>query len=227
MAKFAENILPQRQWIVLFLVAGIVPLLPGCAGGETSSCQRLSQQQAATIESLNAEIVRLNNEINGTINIPSVLAKSQSELSKQLGSEIANGDLTLTVKEKGLTIRFFEGPLFEPESLALRDSAKATLNKIAGLLTGEFRGNKIILEGHTDGDLPDDSGWKSHWEYTNAMAAEVLHYFIDELGLDPARFMVVSCAEYQREEPANLERAQQLDRRVDIVIAPQKFRKGR
>lgn len=206
-------------WILAFLITG-------CASSDDAPEQRqLLRQQAATIESLNAEIMRLNEEVDETVYARSALNKARETLSRHLSQEIARGDLTIVMQKRGLVIRFLEGALFEPERMALRSSARASLDTIADILMGEFKDNKVILEGHTDDAVPAETGWRSGWEYTNGMAADVLHYFTDVRGLNPARFSVVACAEYQKVDPRDTDEGRAHNRRVEIVITPFKLGK--
>jgi chemotaxis protein MotB len=215
----------MRFSAVAVILLGFGAFFSGCAA-ETPQYQQLSRQQAETIESLNSEIVRLNEEIDETIHSRGSLAKAKAELSKQLADEIASGDLTIVTERKGLVIHFLENALFEPEKVEIRSSAQAALDKIADILMGEFAENKVILEGHTDDAMPSDSGWRSSWEYTGVLSSEVLHYFVDVRGLNPARFEVVSCAEFQKVDPRDTDDGRERNRRVDIVITPQKMTKG-
>lgn len=215
--RYVKKIVPCLSvWVLACLVAG-------CAGGGEDLQQgQLLKQQAATIESLNAEVVRLNQEVDDAIYSRRVLLKAQETLTKQLSEEVSSGDLTIALDRRGLVFRFLENALYEPEKMELRSSAQASLDKIADVLMGDFTANKVFLEGHTDDAIPAETGWRSSWEYTNGMAAGVLHYFVDVRGLNPARFSVISCAEYQKVDPRDTDDGRERNRRVEIIIAPQK-----
>ncbi|MGI6240424.1 MAG: OmpA/MotB family protein [Candidatus Omnitrophota bacterium] len=201
------------------VVLGVLFCLTGCKTTDTQ-CQRISRQQALTIEGLNSEILRLNQEIDTTIGSRASLEKVQAPLASELSREIGTGVLTVSLERKGLVIRILESALFEPDQIDISDSATSFLDPIATYLSGHLRENQVIIEGHLDGPLPDGSGWRSGWEYTQAIAVEVVHYFVDVAGLNSNRFAVAAFNDHCRLNLLDRAGNRARNRRVEIVIVP-------
>jgi flagellar motor protein MotB len=204
---------------VIVAVCVLMPVVfAGCSSGNDDRYRQLNRQQAMTIESLNAEIVRLNQEIDGAISARAKLRDAAERLAKYLAEEVRAGDMTVSLENKGLVIRILESALFEPERIDIRSASEPALDRIADVLGGDLKRHRVIVEGHLDDALPDDSGWRSGWEYTASTAAEVLHYFTDVRGLDPGRFTVASCGEFQRIDPGDTDDGRERNRRVDVIV---------
>jgi flagellar motor protein MotB len=104
--------------------------------------------------------------------------------------------------------------LFASGQATLKDSAKATLNKVAGAIKKDYAGKKIIVDGHTDSD--PISKTKDKWE--------------DNLDLSAARARAVAQYLVSQGVPTNLVKMRALadtaprgdkakSRRVEIVVA--------
>lgn len=201
------------------LIALIVPMCFGCA--KNKDLKLLSRQQAATIESLNTEIERLNQELESALSSQETLFAAKEVLEKQLADQLAAGNVELTMGKRGLVVTVLDRILFDSGKAELKSSAMETLGKVSDALKGELAANRIYVEGHTDNVPIKVSGWKSNWELSTARATEVVHYFIDEGGIAPARFAACGYSEYQPVELNDTREDRIKNRRVEIVISPQ------
>jgi chemotaxis protein MotB len=79
---------------------------------------------------------------------------------------------------------------------------------------------KIGIEGHTDNEPIQASGWKSNWELSAARALGVLHYLQDEKRVEGWRLSAIGYGEQQPVADNAAKDGRQLNRRVEIVIMP-------
>ena len=202
----------------LFLVLTMTVILTSCA--TANDLESLSRQQASTIQSLNREIQRLNEELDRAILSSEDLKSAQKELEDKLRSEMQSGDLSVGLDRRGLVVSMLDRILFDSGKAELKESAKTTLAKVADVLQESLRDHTLDVEGHTDNNPIRYSGWKSNWELSTARATEVVHYFIDQMNVSPERLSAVGYGEYHPVAANNTEDGKMQNRRVEIVISP-------
>lgn len=206
---------------LLFLVA----LSAGCASSqpqESPDLVRINRDQAATIQSLNNEIQRLNTEISHLMEVQpeSGLSQAKAGLEDSLSGEVAAGNLDISVEEKGIVVTVLDRVLFDPGRVELKASAMETLNKVADVLNAEAADHIVYVEGHTD-DIPiRHSTWRSNWELSTARATEVIHYFVDYKNVNPVRLAATGYGEFQPVVSNETPEGRMKNRRVEIVISP-------
>jgi chemotaxis protein MotB len=195
----------------------------GCASADDLRSDSLSRQQSATIESLNNEIVRLNQELEGTVSSREDLQAVIPKLEKMFAEEILRGDVRVVLNSKGLRVTVLDHALFDPDETQFTSSGETTLGKIASVLSSDLSKNRVTLEGHTDDQPIENAGGVTNWEYSIGRATAVLHYFIDVKELSPERFGVVGYAEYRPVDSNATEEGRDRNRRVEIVIIPERI----
>lgn len=193
----------------------------GCA--KNKDLEKVSREQAATIQSLSNEIKRLNDELDQAIRSREDLAKAKEALEDKLRQELGSGDFSLSMQDRGLVLTVQNKVLFDSGKNIVKNSSKAALAKIAVILKEKVGQNQVNIEGHTDNVPISASNWKSNWELSTARATEVIHFFIDEGGLDPDRFAAVGYGEFHPVASNDDVAGRGLNRRVDIVISPKKI----
>ncbi len=204
--------------LFIFLAAGPL-MLTGCA--KNRDLEEISRQQAATIDSLNNEIMRLNKELDEALRAREDLLNAQRELENQLREELKSGDMALSMQEKGLVVTVLSRVLFDSGKADLKESAKASLAKVASVINVQAGEQMIYVEGHTDNVPIRYSGWKSNWELSTGRATEVIHYFVSE-AITPDRIGAVGYGEYHPVASNDTEDGRLQNRRVEIVISPTK-----
>ena len=102
----------------------------------------------------------------------------------------------------------------------MKEDAKGKINKIADVLETTVRDLKVGIEGHTDNVPITRSGWKSNWELSAARSMSVLHYLIDNQGLEPNRLSATGYGEFHPVDSNDTKEGRQKNRRVEIVILP-------
>jgi chemotaxis protein MotB len=194
----------------------------GCASADAPEVRSLSRQQSATIESLNNEIIRLNQELDGTVSRRGDLQAVRPKIEKMLAEQVTRGDVRVTLDPRGLVLIVLDHALFDPDETQFTSSGEETLGKIASVLAADLSKNRVILEGHTDNQPIEDAGGVTNWEYSIGRAIAVLHYFIDVKDLSPERFGVAGYAEYRPVDSNATEEGRDRNRRVEIIITPER-----
>lgn len=116
-----------------------------------------------------------------------------------------------------LILRFDSVLLFDLGKADIRESSLDALKKI-GLMLNKLD-NEIIVQGHTD-DLPiNTQQFPSNWELSTRRATNVIHFFVDECGIDPSRLTATGNAEFKPVKPNDSSENRQQNRRIDIVVS--------
>ena len=155
------------------------------------------------------------------------LLDAKKELEEKLKKEIEEKQIKLEMMNKGLVITFIDEILFDSGKAVIRSKAAPILDSVANVLQKEVVDRKIAVEGHTDNQPIKKSNWKSNWELSTARATSVLHYLVDEKGLDPSRFVVIGYGEYKPVASNDTTAGRQQNRRVEITILPDKLQETR
>lgn len=192
----------------------------GCA--RLKELEKINRQQAATIVSLNNEITRLSDELDAMARQQNELARAKKELEERLANELASGDLGVSMSDRGLVVTMLDRILFDSGKAELKSTAEGTLQKVADVL-GEQAENVIYVEGHTDSDPIRQSGWRSNWELSTARATEVIHYFTEQAGLNPEKFVASGYGEFHPVAENASSEGKTLNRRVEVIISPSKL----
>jgi len=184
------------------------------------------REQAATIQSLNNELTRLNSELGQLLQSRQELINAKMELEEKLQSELGSGNMRVDLQQRGLVVTLLDTILFDSGRAELKDSARETLEKVADVLNEKVKDHYLYVEGHTDNVPIRYSGWKSNWELSASRATEVVHYFIDEKGLMPDRFAAVGYGEFHPVVPNDTEEGKRSNRRVEVVVSPSTYETG-
>lgn len=92
--------------------------------------------------------------------------------------------ITVTRDDKAgtVTVNVPGDVLFASGDAAVKESAKATLGKIAGSIKKEFAGKKLMVDGHTDSDpiVRTADKWKDNLDLSAARARSVADYLISD-----------------------------------------------
>jgi chemotaxis protein MotB len=211
----------DRKKVFSSLCAAVL-IMAGCASANDTEARSLQRQQSATIESLNNEILRLNQELEGKVNFREDLQAAKSRLEGSLAEQTARGDVRVVLDPRGLVVTVLDHALFDPDETQFTSAGEEILKKIAPVLSGDLSEHRVMLEGHTDDQPIKDAGDVTNWEYSVGRAIAVLHYFLDVQKLSPEKFGVAGYAEYQPVASNATEEGRDRNRRVEIVIAHQK-----
>ena len=179
----------------------------------------------------------LKGEINGTQIVVEPIEDETDILEVGIGSknpyDILVEKVTNIIEKNGLseviTIREDDaGVILQLGNSILFDSAKAILKSqsfealdVISTIIPQID-NDIMVQGHTDNRPINSYVYPSNWELSTARAVAVVKYFINEKGLDPARFSATGYGEYRPLVENNSDENMETNRRVDILIVQQK-----
>ncbi len=200
--------------LVILGIGSLISLLAGC----TVVLQKRHTSDIEKIESLSAELERLKM----TKEELSTLKDGYAALEKSLSKEISEQKVSLGIEEKGLVITFVDSVLFDSGKTKLRSAASKILDKVVKVCRRQVADREIGIEGHTDNQPIKYSGWKSNWELSTARATSVLHYLVKK-GISPERLSATGFGEFRPVTTNKTAEGQQKNRRVEIVILPEKI----
>lgn len=216
----------KKFLILVFLLA----LGTGCSSG---NLERINQEQSSTIQSLNKEITKLNEQLNTLAarenqtaagcqetEEGAALQQLKAGFDEKLSGSVQSGDLSVQMQDRGIVVTVLDRILFDPGRADLKPSAIAALDQVAGALQGEASQNMVYIEGHTDNEPVPQSVWRSNWELSTARATEVVHYFSEQKGIDPARLAATGYGEFRPAVSNETPEGRMKNRRVEIVISP-------
>jgi chemotaxis protein MotB len=147
---------------------------------------------------------------------PAGLASSLESLRNALQAEIRQGELKLTLEERGLVISLREAAFFASGDDAIYLGAYSSIAKIAEAIRP--LPNLVRLEGHTDSQPIHNSRFRNNWELSAARSIAMLQVLQSRFGIPADRMAVVGYADTVPVESNNSELGRSHNRRVDIVI---------
>jgi chemotaxis protein MotB len=144
-------------------------------------------------------------------------AKDQAEeLQKELSSAIGDGLLDVEAFNDRVLIRIREKGSFGSGKADLKPEFKPILEQIAKVL--KQRDGHFIIAGHTD-DIPiKTSQFRSNWDLSAKRAASVVHFFIENGGIDPERMEIRAHSDNQPLVPNDSWEHRAMNRRVEISV---------
>ncbi|MCZ6474402.1 MAG: flagellar motor protein MotB [SAR324 cluster bacterium] len=145
---------------------------------------------------------------------PSVL----EQLAAQVETVELPEDLFVTLDDRGVVVSFKDSALFAPASADLLPKAIGSLSRFVKFLYA--LPNKIVVEGHTDDQAIRSAKYPSNWELSSARASAVARFLQGE-GVKGERMTVLGFAEYRPRFRNDSPAKRALNRRIDVIIAPQ------
>lgn len=145
-----------------------------------------------------------------------ILLQALSEIEDKVFKMDAGADMDIQVTQEGIGFRLNNELLFELGSATITPSFKRVLQQI-GLLIKRFS-CQVRIEGHTD-DLPIRTAlFPSNWELSAVRAVAIVRFFVEEMGMDPARFVATGYGQYKPIVPNDSPQNRQKNRRVEIYL---------
>jgi flagellar motor protein MotB len=115
------------------------------------------------------------------------------------------------------TVNFVGDALFDPGKATLKETAKASLDKVAAALKKQYSGKTVRVQGHTDSDPIRHSKWASNQALSQARAEAVQKYLVSK-GVDATRITAEGFGDAKPKDPGNTSTAKAKNRRVEIVV---------
>ncbi len=151
------------------------------------------------------------------------LNEIKKELEQYLQDEHLEGKVTVEMEERGLVISLQDIVLFE--------SGSATITPVAGGIISDIGEhlktipNYLRVEGHTD-NLPIKTAvFPSNWELSVARSTNVVQALINRCGIPPERLSSTGYGEYRPRADNDTPQNRQMNRRVDVLILREMYRK--
>ena len=113
---------------------------------------------------------------------------------------------------EGINVTFNSALLFQINKSNLSDSARSSLDKVAGVFN-DYPETNILVEGHTDDTGPADY----NMTLSQARAESVAHY-LESKGVASNRFTIKWYGETQPKYPNNSDANRALNRRVELGV---------
>ncbi|WP_061245785.1 OmpA family protein [Leptospira noguchii] len=197
---------------------------------ERANCQKkteaLQKEYEKKISDLEGRILVLNDEISKLKHLSENqkkeldrLSDQANELESKLTDEIKKGQIRLKRFHNRLVINIDDKISFDSGSADLKKQIFPALDKIKEIL-GNYPGNLIIIEGHTDNVPIRTKKFSDNWQLSGERALSVLHYFLESKILDPRNFSLAGYGEFQPIVSNDTPENRALNRRVDIVVVP-------
>ncbi len=205
----------NRAWrLTGWLVVLTLPVLVGCQNGAKTDYDALWAQNQelqseldrtrAALDAAESELSAVRSELQS---MPEPAPAGATGFEGIAGVETERGAGFVKVRVPG-------DVLFDPGKVALKSSAKATLDQIARVLQNDYAAQTVRVEGYTDTDPIRKSSWKDNLELSLQRAAAV-HRYLQQRGIDADRMYAAGFGETQpRETKAR-------SRRVEIVVLDQ------
>jgi chemotaxis protein MotB len=152
------------------------------------------------------------------------LLPSLNVLSKELEQEIKNGQLRISMGERGLTISFQQAALFPSGEDEIARDTYPTIAKIAAAMNQIP--NPARLEGHTDSIPIHNSRFRSNWELSAARSIALMQLLTDDFKVDRNKLSIAGYAETAPKDTNDTEEGRARNRRVDVVILNETGIKG-
>lgn len=133
-----------------------------------------------------------------------------------LSSSGISGEVAVNNNAEGVLISISERLLFQAGSADIQPSAKAVLDQLAGML--KTIPNDVRIVAHTDPTPPVNPRYPTNWDLSTARAVNIVRYFVEYGGIEPARLTAAGQAEYHPIHPNDTPEHMAFNRRADIII---------
>jgi chemotaxis protein MotB len=118
--------------------------------------------------------------------------------------------------ERGIVIRIMDRAFFDEGKAELKETARASLRKIAPIIKKSDR--HLRVEGHTDNVPINTAEFKSNWELSVRRATEVVRHLIEEYDFPPERISASGYAEYRPVAPNDTAESRAMNRRIELIL---------
>lgn len=201
----------------------LVALSTGCS----ASNELAVQQQNTELDSLNAALAELSDELSlvrDSLRFLSGIESGQYYRDQRvLQDEILRLEYVLAVcRDGGRTIQTISvDRIFEPASANLTESGKSQLDVLADSLVARHSGDVIRIEAHSDSSPVGSTlaqTYPSNWELSAARAAAVIRYLVDEHELPTGQLEVASYGSTRPIARNDTAAGRQKNRRLRIAV---------
>jgi chemotaxis protein MotB len=194
---------------------------------ELAACENTQKGWADRTSSLRSELDRTAGELDAARRAPAAERDEgaiRPAASRSAGDPQDFAGIEGVRAERGrddeIRLTLDQQILFSPGSVAIRDTGKATLVKIADVISRSYAGREVRVEGHTDATPPDKvkARYPTNWELSTARASVVLRELIGTGAIDASRAAAVGYADQRPVADNATEEGRKQNRRVEVVV---------
>lgn len=149
------------------------------------------------------------------------LSRIKTELAGELKEYLATGEVLVNEEKRGVVITLMGVAPLRSEGVVVRAEDRPLLQKVSRILK-KYPDREVLIEGHTDDEPITSSQFPSNWELSTARATTILRYLEEKEGISPKRLSAVGYGEYRPLATNTTPEGRQKNRRVEIVILPQR-----
>jgi len=147
---------------------------------------------------------------------------TQDELLSELDQEISDGQVQIQRLRGMLRVDMVDEILFDSGEATLKPAGQEVLTRVGEVLK-KAEDRQVVVQGHTDnvqivGRLAER--FPTNWELSAARAVNVARFLQEEVGMDPSRLGAAGFSEYRPRANNETEEGRQMNRRIEITIAP-------
>jgi chemotaxis protein MotB len=174
--------------------------------------QHLTEEKRARAE----EVEKLTAE-NAVLSAEKQKAQQKSDaLVGELQKTVGKDEGSLNDQGGKITLDLLDKVLFPVGKADLTPGGKKVLARV-GKALNKHPDRMIWVIGHTD-DIPiKTEEFPSNWELSTARALAVVHYLVDEVGVDPKRLAAAGFGPYR---PVSKKAPRARNRRIELVLFP-------
>jgi chemotaxis protein MotB len=139
-----------------------------------------------------------------------------ADLHNTLATEQQAGVVSVSVDQRGVIIALDDKLCFRPGQADIESAAVPMFAKVAQIL-GD-RGNRLLLEGHTDSMPIHNAQFRSNWELSTARSIAVMELMQAKANIPAQRFLIGGSADNAPVSTNSTEQGRAHNRRVEIVV---------
>jgi chemotaxis protein MotB len=192
---------------------------------EFSALRSSSDEAAAQAAKWREELTNSQARIEALIKEKEKVTKTQREMEDQMRSALQSKDITISELQGKLTVNILDRVLFASGEAELKPEGEKVLGQVASVLT-QHTNRQIYVIGHTD-NVPIRASafgrYSSNWELSTARATSAVRYLVEKADVDPSRMAAVGYGEYHPIADNSTPEGRAKNRRIAIVIMPDKF----
>lgn len=144
-----------------------------------------------------------------------------NELRDKLHATGSGSDISVSRTSEGITLTILSEVLFDSGDDTLKSGGMDALAEAARIITNDYPNAEIEVRGHTDNVPIRYSDFDSNWELSCHRALSVLHYLIEQEGLDPKRLHAAGYGKTRPVASNNSSEGRRQNRRAEILIRTQ------
>jgi len=193
----------------------------------------LSAQEAAKLrarvndlESMLGDVRKTSAELEAAVEEKeralAAMVATQDELLGELEQEISDGQIQIQRLQGMVRVDMVDEILFDSGEATVKPEGQEILSRVGEVLK-KAEDRQVVVQGHTDtvrivGRLA--ARFPTNWELSAARAVNVARFLQDEVGMDPSRLGATAFSEYRPRADNETKEGRQMNRRIEIVLAP-------